>query len=292
MGASSEASEGEKSIRSQRTAVPGTPVPGSRNTTRHELGYGGTPSPPLTLKRVRPRAIRGEESLYSLKAVSPAASLGAISLRGGTSRYKGAESPLGSLRSHAPYVLVPNVTVTPEVEVVGNGEVTMWIGVEIGAQLGRPDGTGAMAGTNGWGTLHHGLSEYGADIYIYDMGADCAEQVLSLMDAFTTCRQRSCHCPESRFSISSRTTRSLCKSGRAWLALPDHESGSDTLVAQNGKSQHSYSHAHSGPSLAVDATPWPPNLQHSKHAKHTDLRGTVPRPREPAWRRLKTISPP
>lgn len=147
MGPSSEASDGEKSVRSERTAVPG--VPAARNTMRRELGYGGTPSPPLRLKRVRPRAIRGEESLSSSKTVSPATSLGEISLHGGTPGYGGGESPLGSLRCHTPYVLVPDVTVTPEAEVVSNGEATMWVAVEIGAQLGRPDGAGAMAGWNG-----------------------------------------------------------------------------------------------------------------------------------------------
>lgn len=163
MGGSSEVSEGDKSIRSERTAVPGTLV--SRNTMRRELGYGGTPSPPLRLKRVRPRAIRGEESLSPLKTVSPTVSLEGISLQGGTPSYRGEKSPLESLRSHAPYVLVPDVTVTPEVEAVGNGEATIWVATEIGAQLGRPDGAGAIAGWNGWGTMHPGLSEYGADIY-------------------------------------------------------------------------------------------------------------------------------
>ena len=162
MGGSSEESEDEKSIRSERTAVPGSPV--SQNTMRWEFGYGATQSPPLRLKRVRPRAIRREGSLFPSETVPPAATIGDTSLYGGTPGYRSGESPLRSFREHEPYVLVPNVTVTPEVEVVGNGEATMWVAVELGAQLGRPDGAGAMAGWNGWGTIRSGMSEYGTDV--------------------------------------------------------------------------------------------------------------------------------
>ncbi|MBE3044137.1 hypothetical protein IMZ48_16515 [Candidatus Bathyarchaeota archaeon] len=161
------------------TLGPGTPRPG-----RYEAGRGEAPSPPLRVKRVRPRALRTEGSQYSLRTVSPAVSCRDVpralrtegslyslrtvspavsprdaSFSGGTPGWGCEGSLLGEARGHAPYVLVPSVTITPEVEVVADGEATLWVAVEVGAQLGRPDGAGAMAGWNGWGPMQTDLSE-------------------------------------------------------------------------------------------------------------------------------------
>lgn len=157
MGGLSEGSGDERGVCSVRTAMPGTR--GARNPMRYELGERRAPSPPIRLRRVRPRAIREEGIPFLSGAAPPAASFGGVSLHAGIPGYRAEESPVGGLRGYAPYVLVPDVTVTPEVEVVGNGEATTWVAVEIGAQLGRPDGAGSMAGWNGWGTMHPGLSE-------------------------------------------------------------------------------------------------------------------------------------
>lgn len=135
------------------TAVPGTPRLGCE--------VGGTPSPPLRVRRVRPRALRGKESVYSLRTVSPALSSQDVSFSGEMSGWQGQGSLLG-VRGHAPYVLVPSVTVTPEVEVVADGDTMMWVAVEVGAQLGRPDGAGVVAGWNGWGGMPTDLSEWHA----------------------------------------------------------------------------------------------------------------------------------
>ena len=166
MGGSSESSE---------TGSAGTLVPGTRfaqGTAGRELAYGGMPSPPRRVKRLRPKALRGESSLHFSRTVSPAISLGDISLNGTFSRYEdGSSFGESGVPRHAPYVLVPSVTVTPEVDVVGGGETTMWIAVEVGAQLGRPDGGGAI-GWNGWGSMDPGVGEYNSPLGRHLDGGD------------------------------------------------------------------------------------------------------------------------
>lgn len=113
----------------------------------------------MRVRRVRPRALRGVGSLYSERTASPAFSFGEISFNGGASRYGGQESSLGGAQGRASHVLAPSVNINPEVEAVGDGETTLWVAVEVGAQLGRPDGAGTMVSWDGWGTMDPDLSE-------------------------------------------------------------------------------------------------------------------------------------
>lgn len=140
----------------------------------------------MRVRRVRPRALRGVGSLYTERTASPALSLGESSFDGGVPRHGGEGSPLGGSHGRTPHVLVPRVSVTPEVEVVGDGETTLWVAVEVGAQLGRPDGAGTMVSWNGWGTTDPDLGESHANIC--PGSRLIREQGPSLMDVFTTCR--------------------------------------------------------------------------------------------------------
>lgn len=118
----------------------------------------------MRVRRARPRALRVMGSLYSERTASLAFSLGGMSFDGGASRYEVEGSPLGGHHGRAPHVLVPSVSVTPEVDAVGNGETTLWVAVEVGAQLGRPDGAGTMVSWNGWGAVDPDLSEFHAKL--------------------------------------------------------------------------------------------------------------------------------
>ena len=70
-----------------------------------------------------------------------------------------------------PYLLVPNISITPEVRTLGDGESKLWVAIEISGQLFRPSVSRDCYGTDGAGNLfmpvYHGdgLARYG---YLYD----------------------------------------------------------------------------------------------------------------------------
>lgn len=185
----------------------------------------------MCVGRVRPRALRGmDTSMSSARAVSPVSSFGEVPWSlGASGRCEIEESLLGGVESRVPYVLVPSVKVTPEVEVVGHGESSMWVAVEVGAQLGRPDGAGAvgeMGSRHGGGPMGPDLSKYRTmdTFHIPDPGggeANGDNQVLSLTGASTTSPWRYSQCLGYASSTSYKTTHSLCKSGsHLSLSLP------------------------------------------------------------------------
>ena len=75
-----------------------------------------------------------------------------------------------------PYLLVPNISITPEVRSLGDGEARLWVAIEISGQLFRPSVSHDLCSVEGPDSLfmpvHHGgagLSRYG---YLYDLRVD------------------------------------------------------------------------------------------------------------------------
>ncbi|RYP11029.1 hypothetical protein DL765_007905 [Monosporascus sp. GIB2] len=77
--------------------------------------------------------------------------------------------------THDPYLLVPNISITPEARTLNDVQSSMWVAIEISGQLSKPSAPDAVHGTQGLNNfmpVHHGgggLSRYG---YLYDIKID------------------------------------------------------------------------------------------------------------------------
>ncbi|RYO95529.1 hypothetical protein DL764_007689 [Monosporascus ibericus] len=77
--------------------------------------------------------------------------------------------------THDPYLLVPNISITPEARTLKDVQSSVWVAIEISGQLSKPSVPGdvhGMHGLNNFMPVHHGgggLSRYG---YIYDIKID------------------------------------------------------------------------------------------------------------------------
>ncbi|RYP52401.1 hypothetical protein DL768_002432 [Monosporascus sp. mg162] len=77
--------------------------------------------------------------------------------------------------AHDPYLLVPNISITPEERTLKEVQSSMWVAIEISGQLSKPsvpDDAHGMQGLNNFMPVHHGggdLSRYG---YLYDIKID------------------------------------------------------------------------------------------------------------------------
>ncbi|RYO81987.1 hypothetical protein DL766_007251 [Monosporascus sp. MC13-8B] len=77
--------------------------------------------------------------------------------------------------THDPYLLVPNISITPETRTLNDMQSSMWVAIEISGQLSKPsapDDVHGMQGLNNFMPVHHGgggLSRYG---YLYDIKID------------------------------------------------------------------------------------------------------------------------
>ena len=75
-----------------------------------------------------------------------------------------------------PYLLVPNISITPEARSLSDGDAKLWVAIEISGQLFRPSVSHDLCGAEGADSLfmpvHHGgvgISRYG---YLYDLKID------------------------------------------------------------------------------------------------------------------------
>ncbi|RYP77743.1 hypothetical protein DL770_007027 [Monosporascus sp. CRB-9-2] len=77
--------------------------------------------------------------------------------------------------THDPYLLVPNISITPEARTLKDLQSSMWVAIEISGQLFKPsapDDVHGMQCLNNFMPVHHGgggLSRYG---YLYDIKID------------------------------------------------------------------------------------------------------------------------
>ncbi|RYP61211.1 hypothetical protein DL769_007805 [Monosporascus sp. CRB-8-3] len=89
-----------------------------------------------------------------------------------SSTYSGHSSDDGT---HDPYLLVPNISITPETRTLNDVQSSIWVAIEISGQLSKPSVPGdvhGMQGLNNFMPVHHGgggLSRYG---YLYDIKID------------------------------------------------------------------------------------------------------------------------
>ena len=77
------------------------------------------------------------------------------------------DSPFLDTEMCTPHVLVPTIRITPEIDVIGDGETSIWVAVEVAASLRRPDGVDPMGKRTArdgsgvqLGMMHSALSEF------------------------------------------------------------------------------------------------------------------------------------
>ncbi|RYP79063.1 hypothetical protein DL771_000041 [Monosporascus sp. 5C6A] len=118
-----------------------------------------------------------DESIEALPPPRPSASqldgpAACGSRHASSSTYSAHSSDNGT---HDPYLLVPEISITPETRTLKDVQSSMWVAIEISGQLSKPsvpDDVHSMQGLNNFMPVHHGgggLSRYG---YLYDIKID------------------------------------------------------------------------------------------------------------------------
>ncbi|PKS09031.1 hypothetical protein jhhlp_003644 [Lomentospora prolificans] len=108
-----------------------------------------TPPPPLRVQRTRPRRSMpvldtwddDDQQSYGLYSSASEISSSETMASGA---FDPTDSPFLDTEMCTPHVLVPTIRITPEIDVIGDGETSIWVAVEVAASLRRPDGVDPM----------------------------------------------------------------------------------------------------------------------------------------------------